>query len=295
MNVDIRHPRFRSVVGTDVAFEQFGNGFLFTEGPIWNPAEQHLVFSDIPDSQMWRWRYGEGVTSFRKPSNMANGNTYDRQGRIVTCEHATSRVTRTEADGAIVALASHWDGKELNSPNDIVVSSGGAIYFTDPAYGRLEFYGVARDQELAFQGVFRIDPGDNALTLLVDDFEAPNGLCFTLDESRLFINDTEREHVRVFDVAADGAVSNGSIWAEPVGDGAGRPDGMKIDSEENLYCTGPGGIHVFDPAGTCLGVILVPELVANFTWGDADMRSLFITASTSLYRVRVGVPGLKLF
>ena len=187
MNVEIRHPGFRSVVGDDVEFEQLGTGFLFTEGPIWHPLEEHLIFSDIPGSHMRRWRDGEGVTSFRDPSHMANGNAYDRQGRIVTCEHSTSRVTRTEADGSVVVLVSHWNGKELNSPNDVIVNSDGAIYFTDPTYGRIEYYGVARDQELSFQGVYRIDADDNALTLLADDFEAPNGLCFSLDE-RSFVH-----------------------------------------------------------------------------------------------------------
>ena len=154
MNVDIRDPRFRSVIGDDVEIEQLGAGFLFTEGPIWHPEERHLTFSDVPGSHIRRWNAADGVTSYRKPSDMANGNTYDRQGRIVTCEHETSRVTRTEADGSITVLATHYDGRELNSPNDIVVKSDGAIYFTDPTYGRIEYYGIARDMELPYKGVY---------------------------------------------------------------------------------------------------------------------------------------------
>jgi gluconolactonase len=209
----------------------------------------------------------------------------------VTCEHATSRVSRTEHDGSITVLASHHGDKELNSPNDIIVKQDGAIYFSDPSYGRLEYFGVLREPELDFQGVYRIAPEDNALTLLVDDFAQPNGLCFSLDETRLFVNDTDRGHIREFDVAPDGSIANSRIWAETVGEGPGAPDGLKIDSAENLYCSGPGGVHVFAPDGTCLGVILTPEVTANFTWGDSDMCSLFLTSSTSLYRIRVKVPG----
>lgn len=292
MNVEIRDERFRAVVGDDIEFEQLGDGFDFIEGPVWHPVTADLIFSDMPGNHMRRWSAADGVTTFRKPSNMANGNAYDGAGRIVTCEHATSRVTRTEPDGTITVLASHYDEKELNSPNDVVVKRDGAIYFTDPTYGRLEYFGVQRDPELAFQGVYRIGPEDNALTLLANDFAQPNGLCFSLDEARLFVNDTERGHIREFDVRADGAIANSRIWNETVGEGKGAPDGLKIDSAENLFCSGPGGVHVFAPDATCLGVILTPEVTANFAWGDGDMRSLFLASSTSLYRIRVKVPGL---
>jgi gluconolactonase len=221
---------------------------------------------------------------------MANGNALDRYGRLLTCEHATSRVTRTNAGGAIEVLASHYDGKELNSPNDIVVTSGGAIYFTDPTSGRTARYGVERPQQLSFQGVYRIDPDRAALTLLVDDFDKPNGLCFSADESRLFINDTDRAHIRVFQVAPDGTLSGGQVWAELVGTGEGVADGMKIDRDGNLYSCGPGGIHVFAGDATCLGVIGLPEKVANFAWGGGDGRTLFVAASTSLYALAMQVP-----
>jgi gluconolactonase len=291
MSVEIRHPAFKSVVGPSVEFEQLGTGFLFTEGPLWNVAGKYLLFSDMPGDRIRRWSADAGVVEFRNPSNKSNGLTWDRQGRLLACEHATSRVTRTELDGRITVLASHYEGKELNSPNDIVVKRDGAIYFSDPTYGRIEFYGVPRPTELSFRGVYRLDPGTKALNLLVDDFKQPNGLCFSRDEKHLFVNDTERGHIRMFDVRSDGTLDNGRVWAETAGEGPGAPDGMKIDSEGNLYCCGPGGVHVFDPSGMCLGVIKVPEPAANFDWGDADKRSLFITASTSLYRVRVGVPG----
>jgi gluconolactonase len=291
MTVEIRDPRFRDVVGDGVEIETLGTGYLFTEGPLWHAAEKHLTFSDMPGDHMRRWTPEGGVVTFRQPSNKANGNAHDMQGRMVTCEHATSRVTRTEADGTITVLASHYQGRELNSPNDVVVKGDGAIYFTDPVFGRREFFGLPREQDLDFQGVYRIAPGDGSLSLLADDFEQPNGLCFSLDESLLFINDTPRKHIRVFDVQPDGHLANGRLWAEVSGEGEGLPDGLKCDSQGNIYCTGPGGIHVFDNEAKCLGVILMPEKTANFTWGDNDLKTLFATSSTSLYRLRVKVPG----
>ncbi|HEY4164204.1 MAG TPA: SMP-30/gluconolactonase/LRE family protein [Dongiaceae bacterium] len=291
MSVEIRDAGFRDVVGDAVSFEQLGSGFLFTEGPLWHARDHYLLFSDMPGNRIRRWSAKDGIHPFRDPSNMSNGLAWDRQGRLLACEHATSRVTRTESDGSLTAIASHHDGKELNSPNDIVVKSDGGIYFTDPTYGRAEFYGLPREPVLAFRGVYRADPESRKLTLLADDFTQPNGLCFSLDERQLFVNDTERQHIRVFDVAENGALTNSRIWAETVGQEPGAPDGMKIDSAGNLYCCGPGGIHVFNPAARCLGVIRVPEYTANFNWGDPDLRSLFITASTSLYRIRVKVPG----
>jgi gluconolactonase len=277
------------------AVEKLGTGFTFTEGPLWHPTGKFLIWSDMPGDHMRRWTAREGVTTFRKPSNMANGNTYDRQGRLVTCEHATSRVTRTEADGRIVPLATHWQGKELNSPNDIVCRSDGGIYFSDPPYGRVKFYGVERAQELSFQGVYRVGADPKTPELLVDDFDRPNGLCFTRDEQKLFINDTARQHIRVFDVARNGGLSNGRLWAETKGDKPGAPDGMKIDAEGNVYCCGPGGIHVFDREAHLLEILEIPEYTANFAWGDDDYRSLFVTASTSLYRIRRTTPGLPVF
>lgn len=291
MSVEIRDPRFEAVVGKAVQFEKLETGFLFTEGPLWHAQGKYLLFSDMPGDHLRRWSAKDGVTTFRKPSNKSNGLAWDRRGRLLACEHATSSVTRTEADGSITPLASHYEGKELNSPNDIICKSDGAIYFSDPTYGRMEYYGVPRPCQLAFRGVYRLDPERKTLILLADDFSQPNGLCFSLDEKRLFINDTDRQHIRVFGVKADGTLDQGRVWAETTGSGQGAPDGMKIDSGGNLYCCGPGGIHVFDPNATCLGVIHVPEGVANFTWGDDGLRSLFITASTSLYRIKVQVPG----
>jgi gluconolactonase len=289
--VEIRDKRFESVVGRSVQFERLATGCIFTEGPLWHRRDKYLLFSDMPGDHLRRWSAKDGVATFRKPCNKSNGLAWDNQGRLIVCEHATSRLTRTEADGSITVLASHHQGKELNSPNDVVVKSDGAIYFSDPTYGRKPHFGIPRETELAFRGVYRVSPDGESLTLLADDFGQPNGLCFSLDEKVLFVNDTDRQHIRAFDVKSDGAVGNSRVWAKTVGEGAGAPDGMKIDSAGNVYCCGPGGIHVFTPDAVCLGVIRVPEYTANFCWGDDDLRSLFIAASTSIYRVRVAVPG----
>ncbi len=294
MPVEIRDPRFRAVVGDDAELERLATGFAFTEGPVWHPSKSYLTFSDIPNARMHRWHPSGKVEVYRDPSNKGNGSTLDRQGRLVTCEHATSRVVREELDGKITVLATHYQGKQLNSPNDIVVRSDGAIFFTDPSFGRMEYYGVPREQELPHRGVYRIDPGKAEPTLLVSDFDQPNGLIFSLDEHRLFVNDTMRGHIRVFDVNAGGALSNSTVWGETKGEGDGSPDGMKIDGAGNLYCTGPGGIHVFDPKGQALGIIKTPENCANFCFGGEGYRDLYITASSSLYRTRVKVAGRAL-
>jgi gluconolactonase len=292
VNVSVRDPRFTRVVGAELEFEQIATGCLFTEGPLWHPIGQYLLWSDMPGDHLRRWSARDGVTTFRRPCNMSNGLTWDRQGRLLACEHATSQVTRTEHDGRITPLATHFDGKELNSPNDIVCAADGGIYFSDPPYGRAPFYGVPRPQQLPFQGVYRVGRDARRPVLVVNDFDRPNGLCFSLDGRRLFVNDTARQHIRVFDVESDGGLSGGKVWAETVGEGAGAPDGMKIDSAGNVYCCGPGGIHVFAPDGVCLGVIHVPEHTANFAWGDTDYRSLYITASTCVYKIRVQIAGL---
>ena len=294
--LEIHDDRFHSVVRGEAALEVAANGFAFIEGPIWHPQDQHLTFSDIIGDTIYRRHTGGEVTVIRQPSHMANGNTYDREGRILTCEHATSRLIRSAVDGRNPeVLADHYQGKELNSPNDVVVRSDGTIYFTDPNSGRGPKFGVERDQELDFQGVYRLDPDSGELTLLVDDFEKPNGLCFSLDEKTLFINDTARQHIRAFDVSPEGTLANGRLWAELMGEEIGVADGMKVDTAGILFCTGPGGVHVYDGGGVLLGRILVPEQAANFAWGGPDLKTLFITASQTLYRIRVTVAGLKLF
>jgi len=293
MKVDICSPIVNEIIDPLQELECIVTGFQFVEGPIWNPKEYSLIFSDILGNSIYHWTPVTGVRTLRYNSYMANGNTYDREGRVITCEHATSRLTRTDFanNGQLEVLATHYQGKELNSPNDVACKSDGSIYFTDPNSGRGAGYGVPRKQELDFQGVYRLDPNDLSLTLLIDDFSKPNGLCFSTDERQIFIDDTDHSHICVFDVNDDGTLKNGRIWAKLENVGIGVADGMKVDREDNLYCTGPGGIHIFDSAGNYLGIIHMPEHTTNMSWGDEDLSSLYITAGASVYRIRTQVPG----
>jgi len=236
---------------------------------------------------------GKAVREQARPSNKGNGMTYDADLNLLVCEHATSSVARFRggADGKREVLASHFEGKELNSPNDIVAAKDGAIYFTDPTYGRMPVFGVERPTQLGFQGVYRIAT-DGRLALMVEKslFTQPNGLCFSPDERLLYVNDTEQANIRVFDVV-DGALANMRVFASGITDPgkAGAPDGMKCDEQGNIWVTAPGGLWIYAPNGVLIGKIAVPEVVANLHWGGRDWRTLFITASTSLYAMDVKV------
>jgi len=286
------NPDFKRIVPSEITVQRLGTGFQFTEGPVWNTRGGHLLFSDIPGNRIIKWTPEDGISDFRVPSGKANGLTLDRQGRLIACEHANRRVSRTEHDGAIVTIASHYKGKKLNSPNDVVVKSDGSVYFTDPPYGLNPTFGAWEPQELPFYGVYRLSPNGDNLSLLVDD-SVPNGLAFSPDESLLYVADTERNHIRVFDVTRNGEATNGRIFAELSGEPL-APDGMKVDSQGNVYVTGKGGIWVFNPEGRRLGIIPVPELPANLCWGDDDWKTLYVTARASLYRVRLNISGVSL-
>ena len=274
-----------------VAPERIGTGFTFTEGPVWDPAG-FLLFSDMPGDVRRRWSPDDGVTEVCRPSNKGNGMAYDASGRLLICEHATSRLVRQDANGSTSIVASHFEGRELNSPNDVVVSMDGSILFSDPTYGRTAAFGVEREPELDVRGVYRITV-DGAIERIADDFDQPNGLCWSPDESILYVNDTERGHIRTFTRGADGRLTPGAMFAEGIAsdDDPGVPDGMKVDSLGNVYVTGPYGVWVFDPAGQRLGVIEVPEPVGNLNWGGPGWSTLFVTASTSLYRLEMAVRG----
>ncbi|MDX6442713.1 MAG: gluconolactonase, partial [Gaiellaceae bacterium] len=294
MAVVVHSEKLNDLVDENAEVEQIATGFTFTEGPIWM-SDGSLHFSDMPGDKRRRWHPDEGVTVLRDPSNKCNGMTLDNDGNLLVCEHVTSSVVREKPDGTRETLATHWKDKELNSPNDVIVASDGSIIFTDPTYGRMPGFGIEREQDLDFQGVYRLPAGGGDLELLVDDFKQPNGLCFSPDESLLYINDTTRAHIRVFDVGANHALSNGRVFAENIGDGdlakGGLVDGMKLDEQGNVYVTGPDGVWVFGTDGEHLGTIEVPESVGNINWGDDDWRSLYIPASTSVYRVRMKVAG----
>jgi sugar lactone lactonase YvrE len=250
----------------------------------------YLLFSDIPANRIKKWTPKDGISDFRFPSGKSNGLTFDRRGRLIACEHANRRVSRTEEDGTIVTIASHYKGKKLNSPNDVVVKSDGSVYFTDPPYGLNPTFGTFEEQELTFYGVYRVSPNGDNLSLLIDD-SVPNGLAFSPDESLLYVADTEMNHIRVFNVNDNGKTTNGRIFAEISGEPL-APDGMKVDSEGNVYVTGKGGIWVLNLEGRRLGIITVPELPANLCWGDREWKTLYITARTSIYRVHLNIAGI---
>ena len=279
------HDGLSGMIEGDV--EQVATGFEFTEGPVWHP-DGYLVFSDIPAGIIYKWQPDGSVSVFRNPSGGSNGLTFDEQGRLIACEWKTRRVTRGEPDGSLTVLAEQYEGKRFNSPNDVVVKSNGSIYFTDPYYG---FPGT-QERELDFRGVYRIDP-DGTLTLLVDDFQTPNGLAFSPDEKILYVDDTGRRHIRAFDVQEDGSLANGRLFLDMACDAPGPSDGMKVDTDGNLYCTGGGGIWVIRPDGTHLGTIELPELPKNCAFGDADQRTLYMTADTSVYKVRIKTRGIE--
>jgi gluconolactonase len=297
MSIEVNSPKLNELVDPDATVETLASGFTFTEGPIWNKAEQCLYFSDMPADIRRRWSEADGISEVRNPSNKCNGMTYDADGNLYVCEHATSTLVREAPDGTRTTIASHLGDKEINSPNDVVVKSDGAAYFSDPIYGRVPVYGVERDQDLDFQGVYRVPPGGGDIQLLGDDFEQPNGLCFSLDESMLYINDSPRAHIRLFDVNADGTLSNGRMFFENIGTGeieGGIPDGMKLDERGNIWVTGPRGIWVISPEAELLGVVQIPEHSGNLNWGGPNWDELYMCCSTSLYRVKTKVSGNKL-
>ena len=289
---DVRRSDFTSLVDPDAPVRQIGTGFTFTEGPLWHPTEHYLLFSDMPGDVRRRWDEAGGVREVMRPSNKCNGMTYDAELNLVICEHATSSLVLLAPDGRREVLASHFEGKELNSPNDVCVRSDGTIYFSDPWFGRMPHFGVERPRELGWQGVFRVLP-DGKLHLAVDkrQFDQPNGLCFSPDESQLYVNDTTRAVIRVFDVAPDGSLSHGRLFAQGIRSSreAGLPDGMKCDAEGNVWVTAPGGIRVYSPRGAQLGTVRIPEMAANLHWGGSEWRTLFVCATTSVYAVETKV------
>lgn len=263
------------------------SGFLFLEGPVWNPLDKILVFSDIVGNTTWIWDPASGVRIFRRPSFHANGLTFDHDLNLIVCEHSKSMLVRIHPDGCREVLASHFEGKELNSPNDVCVHRSGAIYFTDPDYGRTDEYGIERPLELGFQGVYRLAPGSAAPQLLVDRnmFDQPNGLCFSPDETSLYVNDTDQAVIRQFDVRPDGGLENPRLFASGIKSEmeVGAPDGMKCDIDGNVWCTGPGGVWVFDSGGSLKGKLATPEPITNLHWGGDGWSTLYLSGLTALY------------
>jgi len=288
-------PSFHNLIDENAPVAQLGTGFIFTEGPIWHPVENHLLFSDMPGDVRRRWDHS-GVSEVMRPSNKANGMTYDAELNLIVCEHSTSSVVRISPTGEREILCSHFEGKELNSPNDVVVHNDGSIYFTDPTYGRMEHFGVPRPTQLGFQGVYRLPPDHKAgdEPQLVSDrymFSQPNGLCFSPCYSWMWVNDTDQANIRMFDIGVNGRLENGRTFATGIRDSLkkGVPDGMKADEQGNVWVTAPGGVWVYSFEGKLLGRVAVPEMVANLHWGGEGWKTLFLCSETSLYAVNTKI------
>ncbi|MEV0586563.1 SMP-30/gluconolactonase/LRE family protein [Nonomuraea sp. NPDC050310] len=284
-------PRFEGV-GGDERVERIATGCRWAEGPTYVPAGRYLVWSDIPNDRMMRWDEMTGAVGvFRSPAGYTNGHTLDAQGRLVSCEQGNRRVTRTEADGSITVLADRWRGKRLNSPNDVVVRSDGSIWFTDPSYGITSDYeGPGRaESEIGNDQVYRLDPATGELTAVATDFIRPNGLAFSVDESLLYVVDTRRKHIRVFDVdAATGELSGSRVFADCT---AGSFDGIRLDDTGRVWAATHEGVHCFDPDGTLIGRFLLPEKCSNLVFGGLKRNWLFVTASSSVYALMTNVRG----
>ncbi len=288
---------FGSFVLGNAPVKQIATGFDWVEGPVWFGDANCLLFSDIPNNRIMRWIPGLGTSIYREPSNYSNGHTRDRQGRLISCEHGTRRVTRTAADGSVTVIADSFEGKRLNSPNDVVVKSDGTIWFTDPHYGiKTNYEGFKSEQELPCQ-VYRVDPSKGTIDVVLTDFAGPNGLAFSPNEDKLYVADTgaifdenAERHIRVFDVDADNRLSGGAVFHQI---SEGFADGFRLDSDGNLWSSAADGVHCINPSGELIGKVLVPELVSNVCFGGRSKHQLFITASTSVYMISLNRQGVQ--
>ncbi len=288
-------PVFETYVLFNAPLKQLATGFDWAEGPVWFGDAGCLLFSDIPNNRIMRWTPGSGLTTYRQPSNYPNGHTRDREGRLVSCEHGGRRVTRTELDGSITVIADGFDGKPLNSPNDVVVKSDGSIWFSDPHYGIASDYeGYKAPQEQPCR-VYRVDAATGAIEAMIDDMNCPNGLAFSLDEGLLYVADTGRiykgdpQHIKVYEMK-DGRPVNGRVF-HTVDNGCS--DGFRLDTEGNIWTSAGDGVHCIAPDGHLMGKILVPEIVANVCFGGRAKHQLYICANTSLYGITLNRNGAQ--
>jgi gluconolactonase len=292
--------RFRSCVNRTSHVERLWTGARWTEGPVYFPAGKYVLFSDIPNDRMMRYDETDmSVSIFRTPCGYANGHTVDRQGRLVSCEHGGRRVSRTEHDGRISVIADNYQGKKLNSPNDVVVKSDGSIWFTDPPYGIFSDYEGHKAEQEVGNFVYRVAAQSGALTVVADDFIRPNGLAFSPDEKQLYIVDSaggrtkgQPKHIRVFDVGENGKLTGGKEFADCT---AGRFDGMRCDDAGRLWAATDDGVHCIDTDGTLIGKVKIPEICANVVFGGPKRNYLYITATNSLYGVLLHVNGARTF
>jgi gluconolactonase len=285
-------PELERIVSLDAEIKELGSGFGGdmgpAEGPLWWKESGYLLFSDIHNNRRMRWVPGEGISVFSEPTNRANGLTRDPQGRLLACEHQTRRVTRQEPDGSVTVVANSYRGRRLNRPNDVVVRSDGSIYFTDPGF-------PTPGLDLDFNGVYQVTPDLGTITLITWDFTRPNGLAFSPDESILYINDTRRRHIRAYNLEPNGMplLATDRVFCDLNGERPGNPDGMKVDTEGNVYCGGSGGIWIMDPSGKHLGTIVHgAPATTNLAWGGNDWKTLFFTTRNTLGCVEMKIPGV---
>ncbi len=289
--------RLNDLVEPNVEVEQIATGFVFTEGPLWNKRDKTLHFSDVRTGILRIWSEKDGSVSVVREgeaNGISNGNTWDKDGNLLTCEHQGRRISQTLPDGRVETLVGRWGEALLNSPNDVITALNGDVLFTDPAYGLRQPDGSFGEGEYGFRGVFRYSVANQTLEPLLREFEAPNGLALSDDDSLLYVCDTQQGVIQAFDVGAGGTPGNGRIFCEVQhAETRGRPDGMKLDSQGNVYVAAntSEGVWVFSPAGSLLGFIDIGESPANLAWGDDDWRTMYITAQTSVYRLRMKVPG----
>ena len=279
---------FRKLVPSGAKVDKLAGDMGFIEGPVWLTQDGgFLVFSDIPNNELKKWSSERGLSTFRKPSQRANGNTVDRQGRLVSAEHAGRRISITERNGIVSTVVSSYDGRKFNSPNDVVVRSDGTFWFTDPPYGVPS--GDKQEQEGSY--VFRYEPGSKRVTVVIKDSDRPNGLCFSPDERKLYVSDSGKpHHIREFSVKSDGSLSDARVFA--VID-KGVPDGIRCDADGRVWSSAGDGVRIYISSGQEIGRILVPEAPTNLAFGGKDGKTLFITARTSLYAIRVSVTEAK--
>ncbi len=290
-------PKFSALLDPNQELQQLVSGGDFFEGPIWSRKKQSLVYSDIPGNTLYSWNETDGVTVIKTKTNRGNGNAFDNSGRIITCEHYTRRVARMRFDGSeYETLATNYQDSQLNSPNDVIVHSNGMIYFTDPVFGiRPTGTGICRHAELPYQGIFMVNPISKDIKLATDEVDNPNGLALSADEKTMYIADTANFHLLAMDVELDGTLSHMRVLAPmvPVEDpDKGVIDGVKVDTEGNIWCTAPGGVQVFDRFGTALGVIFMPHRSGNLCFGGADMQTLFVCSGGTIQTLRTKVKGL---
>ncbi len=291
-------PRFRHFVLPNAPLEKLGEGFRWLEGPVWFGDRNCLLFSDIPNDRIMRWSEDTGVTVYRRPAGFPNGQTRDREGRLITCSHHNRCVMRTEFDGTVTVLADLFEGKRLNSPNDVIVKSDGTIWFSDPPYGIQTDYEGGKQEQEQKPRVYRLDPRTGALSVIADDFDGPNGLCFSPDERRLYIVETGLlaaddpvKNIQVFDVDESGAaIRNGRVFHTI---SPGNADGIRSDEDGNIWSAAGDGVHCIDPSGALLGKIKVPYTVSNITFGGRYHSRLFICASQTLFAIFTNKRGAQ--